>query len=1063
LCDSATIIVTGHRYLHLAWSAPLQVIACIVLLYRLLGAASLVGVLVMLAASAVANYQCRLVADFIEEKTAVSDSRLRVLSEFLTMMREVKMHAWEKLVKGKVGALRDEQLGWAWRVNFAEALGWALWDALPTVVTVTTLAVASRSIRLTPQVVFPALAILDIIRFPLTVGPEVLQGIVGASVSLGRITSFLLSDEAPGRLQDSDPKDARNRAAVFSGGECYWKIDSPVIREASFEIPKEKLTIVTGESGSGKTALISALLGEMSWSPPASLEGSFSPRINGASIAFAPETPFIFNDTVKSNILFGCDRHDDAWYHSVVDACGLREDLNMMPAADATEVGSRGLTLSGGQRARIAMARCVYAEADVYIFDATLSSLDAQLSTHVFQNVFCGLLAGKTVLLVTHDLDLCQYGDFLVAVEDGRVRSARENPKKKTMHLPRTTPRPSVITQGLGGSSRTTTDEMAGRSHEILREASDIRWYTSFSGVALPVLALAIVALSQVATLSVDGFLSQWTSSSSLQSTASAQATTWHHVYLLILISSVACTLQLGKQLVGAIAGLRVSKDVHEACLSAVTRAPMSFFDETPVGRILNRFGGDMEQLDFSLPLHLVSAATYTCSCLFMVALVFFITPLAAVVIIPLTITYFIIGVNFARVKRQLQHLKSVSQSPLHSSFSETLEGIKVIRAFSRGDVSTVEFRKAMDDNTNALAALTFANRYMDGRAATLGAMSIASAAGAAIFSRGFLSPSLAGLSLLWAFKVAAPLRWLPSMAATVETGLVSAERLRWVTEIAPEAAAETDVDATLEKWPTIGEISLDSICVRYRPQFPFALHELSMFIKGGSRIGICGRSGTGKSSLLASLLRIVELESGSISIDGVDLRNVGLRKLRSKIGVVSQSPALFRGTVRENVDPEGLSRDAEIWLALERAEMRARVVAMGGLDAMVSDSGSNVSAGERQLLALARALRTARETRVIVLDEPSSNVDWRSDALIQKAICEDFRDATVLIVAHRLRTICDCDAVVVLDSGRVVEGPERPAALLRRPNSRFARLAAEMGVDAVGELMALAVAAEVK
>jgi ABC-type multidrug transport system fused ATPase/permease subunit len=735
-----------------------------------------------------------------------------------------------------------------------------------------------------------------------------------------------------------------------------------------------------------------------------------------------------------------------------------------MPAADATEVGSRGLTLSGGQRARIAMARCVYAEADVYMFDATLAALDAQLSAHVFRHVFCGLLAGKTVILVTHSLDIRDFGDFLVSVEDGRVTSACNNMRKRTMSAQIGRTEAPVVTSGIGGDSRTTTDEMMD-SIDHVSAKSDVKWYLQFSGSALPILTLVMVAFSQAATLSVDGLLSQWTSlsSSPVPNAVSSQSVIWHYIRLLVLISSIACSLQLGKQLIGAIAGLRVSKDVHESSLTAILRAPMSFYDETPVGRILNRFGGDLEQLDFSLPIHLVAAATYTFSCCFMVLLLFCIIPLAAVVIAPLLAIYLVIGYNFSRVKRQLQQLKSVSQSPLHSCFGETLEGIQVIRAFSRGDVSTTEFHSAMDTNTNALAALTFANRYMDGRAATIGSLGIASAACASILSRGIISPSLAGLALLWAFKVAAPMRWIPSLMATCETGLVSANRLRWVAEICPEAAAETVLDSTLEDWPSAGNISFESVCLRYRPQFPLALQELSLTIRGGSRIGVCGRSGAGKSSLLASLLRMVELESGNILIDGVSLRDVGLRKLRSSIGVISQSPALFRGTIRENMDPEGRSGDGCIWRALGRAEMRDRVVSFGGLDAMVSDGGSNVSAGERQLLSLARALLGSGDTRVVVLDEPSSNVDWRSDELIQGAIREELSGATVMIVAHRLRTICDCDAVVVLEEGRVAEGPERPSVLLGRADSRFAALAAEMGADAVEDLRALAAAADDK
>lgn len=471
---------------------------------------------------------------------------------------------------------------------------------------------------------------------------------------------------------------------------------------------------------------------------------------------------------------------------------------------------------------------------------------------------------------------------------------------------------------------------------------------------------------------------------------------------------------------------------------------------------MLNRFASDTNQLDWNLPMHLIAVVTsfFFSSLMILISLVM--APLAVLVLLPSMTYYWKLTKRFGSGKRDLAGLTAENEAPLLSCLQESLDpsGIVLLRAADQASSKQMEkFVTKLDAHTRAYAVSeNYVNRYLDVRAAFAGAMTVAGIALSCVFSVRHLRPELVGLTLLWAFKLTQPMKWIAYMFGIVETGLVSSERIRSYLSLPREGAPVKALDITLERkgWPVTGEVVITNASLRYRPELPLALRGLSLTVPGGKRVGIVGRTGAGKSSIVAALLRSTELCGGSVSIDGVDLDDVGLDLLRRKVCVLPQAPMLFNGSIRENVDPKNLSSDAEIWTALRRAEATNCVETLGGLDGAIDDCGSNISPGERQLLALARVLcryTTADSFSLLILDEASSQIDEESEKKLQFAIDEHLAGVTIIVIAHRLKTVMRCDEICVVDRGVLSEGPASPATLMAKEDGQFRGFARELGI----------------
>ncbi|KAI4500902.1 hypothetical protein M0802_004113 [Mischocyttarus mexicanus] len=489
------------------------------------------------------------------------------------------------------------------------------------------------------------------------------------------------------------------------------------------------------------------------------------------------------------------------------------------------------------------------------------------------------------------------------------------------------------------------------------------------------------------------------------------------------------------------------ARQMHIMMLRAVMRAPLTFFDTTPTGRIISRFAKDVDVLDTSLPPQ-ISDSIY---CLFEVIATLFVISLSTsefiAVIVPIGFIYYFIQRFYVATSRQLKRLESISRSPIYSHFSESVTGAQIIRAFGVQERFIHESESKVDFNQICYYPGIISNRWLAIRLEMVGNLIIFFSALFVVLGRNTISAGFVGLSVSYSLQITQTLNWLVRMTSDVETNIVAVERIKEYGETPQEAPWVIPETAPPKEWPATGQVEFKDYKVRYREGLDLILHGLTFTVKGGEKVGIVGRTGAGKSSLTLSLFRILEAAGGKIIIDGVDVANLGLHDLRSKLTIIPQDPVLFSGTLRMNLDPFDQHTDDEVWRALEHAHLKSFVQnLLNGLMHEVSEGGDNLSVGQRQLICLARAL--LRKTKVLVLDEATAAVDLETDDLIQRTIREDFKDCTVLTIAHRLNTILDSDRVIVLDKGLIIEY-DAPEVLLRNSSSAFHSMAKDAGLVA--------------
>lgn len=722
----------------------------------------------------------------------------------------------------------------------------------------------------------------------------------------------------------------------------------------------------------------------------------------------------------------------------------------MLPNHDMTEIGERGITISGGQKQRLNIARAIYFDADIVLMDDPLSAVDAHVGRHIFDNAILGLLKDKCRILATHQLWVLSRCDRIIWMEGGRIQaidtfenlmsssegfrqlmeSTAVEEEKKDQAAPAQAP-------GDDGEDRKKKKKgKGGLMQAEERAVSSVPWsvYASYirasgSMFNAPVV-IGLLILSQGANIVTSLWLSWWTSDRfGLPMGA--------YIGVYAGLGAAQAMIMFGFMVSLSIFGTTASKTMLRSAITRVLRAPMSFFDTTPLGRITNRFSRDVDVMDNNLTdamrMYFFSIATILA--VFALIIAFF--HYFAIALVPLFVLFLFATSYYRASAREVKRFESVLRSTVFAKFGEGLSGVASIRAYGLQDRFVADLRRAIDEMDSAYF-LTYSNqRWLSVRLDMIGNCLVFTTGILVVTSRFSVEPSIGGLVLSYILGIVQMIQFTVRQLAEVENGMNAVERLLYYgTQLEEEAPLKTiEVRKT---WPEKGEIVFDSVQMRYRPGLPLVLQGLSMHIRGGERIGIVGRTGAGKSSIMSTLFRLVELSGGRITIDGVDISTIGLQDLRSRLAIIPQDPTLFRGTVRSNLDPFGEHTDLELWSALRQADL---VPADGGppppadsnggagaakdgnrihLDSVVEEDGFNFSLGQRQLMALARAL--VRDARIIVCDEATSSVDVDTDDKIQATMASAFRGRTLLCIAHRLRTIVGYDRVCVLDRGRIVE-----------------------------------------
>jgi ATP-binding cassette subfamily C (CFTR/MRP) protein 1 len=1127
-------------YLHPLWDSVLQIAGYSVLLYRVLGPSAVLGMAIMASLIPTNTFIFRRLSAYRMEMLEHTDHRVRVVNEMLQGIRAIKFYHWESAFRTRVESIHEEELGILQRSAQLRSFLVSLLTTAPTLVIVATLTAYSlMGNTLHPSTVFAALALFNQLRFPLYFLPVTLSSLAEGKPSIDRLSNFFAAEEVVPYVQRANhaPRDyPEDVAASISAGAFTWvapplaghvsQPQTPLLHGIELEVKKGELVAIIGEVGSGKSSVLSALLGEM--------RHVFGTIYTQGSLAFVPQSPWIPNDTVRGNILFG-SKYDAEKYAKVVETCGLTRDLGLLEFGDETEIGEQGINLSGGQKQRLSIARALYKSADLFLLDDPLSALDAQVAQDVFEKCVQGAMAerGATRVLVTNQLqflprvdrvimmgrlpgvdgstivdqgtyeELISRGHDLkaavgahdeeedVAIADGHAPSAVAMPSLSHLEEelveavvlpsvdpsspveepspPSDAPPPSPIKKGRGRAGGGLMSDEDRATGAVARSV-----YTSYlSSAAKPMVLGMLGCLFLVSNTAVQ--LQQWVVSFWTSDPGYVLHPLRFYLAGVTGTAAVVASLTHLRTVFAYTLGIRAARRMHRTMLQRVLHAPVSFFDSTPVGRIVQRFSKDTDSIDQSLVGQLIMLINAIMGMVGSLGAIMVATPPFALVVGPLAAIYIRMMNYFRPVARELQRLDSITRSPVYAHFGETLGGLTAIRAF--GHTPRFARTNEMLLNANLAAYLTkkAADRWLNVRLELMGNVVVLMSGllCVQIARGGRFVPGLAGLAITNALSVTGLLNWVVRCYSETEAMMTGVERVlytsRETVQEAPHAvnchkkssrmgigdelsgtAGSTvadhtecpDDDMLLQTgWPWEGAIEFRGVNMRYRSDVGLALKDVDLAIRPGEKVGIVGRTGSGKSSLNKVLFRIVEPETGTILLDGVDCGRVGLGALRSRLTIIPQDPVLFSGTLRTNLDPFGDHSDEEIWDALDAAKLGAIARALqGGLSHPIAEYGENFSVGQRQLICLARAL--LRRTRVLLLDEATSSIDYSTDKTIQEAISVAFENCTVLTVAHRLETIRNSDRVLVMDDGKVVEFAP-PDELASNPNSRFAQLLA--------------------
>ncbi|GAB1210281.1 hypothetical protein APSETT445_009072, partial [Aspergillus pseudonomiae] len=994
--------------------APLKLVVACVLLNNLLGWQSLLTGIANLVILTPLIVLCgRKYAAAGGDLMGARDGKMAILSEVLQGIRQVKFAALESKWERKIHELRRDELAAQRRVFVWNATTMSLYLLGPILLAIGSLGIyAIRHNGLTSSVAFTAISVLATIQISLGMIPELLSNMLDALGSMRRLDEFFMAPEKQPNLTPSTDIGFHNATVAWFG--TATKDHLPwTLRELNLDFPRGELSIISGRTGSGKSLLLAATLGECDilhgevkapvqphhddiWSVSITSEW----WIVDSAVAYVAQLPWIEAATVKENILFGLPLHAER-YKEVLHACALLADLEIFPDGERTEIGPNGVNLSGGQKARISLARALYSRAGILILDDIFSAVDVHTAQHLYKHALTGPLAtGRTRILATHHVGIClPDAGYIVHLQNGMVEFAG-----KPADLQDNAVLEAVL------NSQSFDDE---------EEPSPNWWLRTWSSKGT-------------------GPSEQSTIDPSLK------------FYLAIYIAIAACEWIMGSLQVCFVflATLQASESLFQECLQAVLRAPLRWLDTVPLGQILNRFSADFNQVDSRLCADLTLMLNTGMVCVSIVVAGLFVNHLLIIFTIPLAFCWVFFARQYLIASREVKRIENISRSPVYEQINTSLTGLWTIRAYGKSPLYIHAMQDRIDRHARAFWTQWLLTRWLGLRVSMIGAI-FAACVALLVTTQGKIDAATAGFTISFAVQLTGAMTPCIRSYTNVELGMNAVDRVLEYSDIEPEIYDGIDPPAA---WPTNGRVEVTDLTVKYAPSLPPVLRGLNFVVEGSQRIGIVGRTGAGKSSLALALFRFLEASEGQILIDGIDISKVKLAHLRSRLAIIPQNPVLFSGTIRSNLDPFDEVDDSELLAALSQARFTPEQSdspepsddgytplppAVDYLETPVSQGGLNFSQGQRQLLCLARAI--VANPKILMLDEATSAVDHTTDSQIQEALRAKFgrKSSTLLVIAHRLSTIADFDRILVLDNGATVEFGQ-PRDLMEMPNGVF-------------------------
>ncbi|PVU96626.1 hypothetical protein BB559_002317 [Furculomyces boomerangus] len=1128
------------HYGHRLWSTPFQISLALYLLYINLGWSAGVGLLVIILSIYINGVVAQKMQVVQEEQMENKDSRIKLIEESLKGIKAIKLYAWEEPFLERIRRVRNnKEIHSLWKLGLIFTFQSMIIIFVPCLVTFATFLVYSTfdghsKGPLTSDLIFVSVSLFNLLQYPLNMLPYLISVMVEAFVGIKRIQEYLVSEELsttsiqrleyiknPLNNTENNDKDINKNGTIkhddfnndtlvsVSDADFWWEYDpkklKPTLQNIKITVKSNELLAVVGKVGSGKSSLLTALLGEMHKS-----KGNVT--IKGKT-AFANQQPWIINATVRENILFG-KKLDKAFYKKVIYACGLEQDLSILTSGDLTQIGERGINLSGGQKARLSLARAVYSQADVYFLDDPLAAVDAHVGAHLFRHVLGpkGMLRNNARILVTNAISYLSKCDMIALMQDGNiVEQGSYTSLVESNGLLTTLVRDHGLDFGSENQSTVASSSPSIRSHEIstnvlndsgdtensskigtferhdsiesasrlsirslIHESEEILEsdgrlimsetfetgqvdrkiylkYIKSCGVSTFLVFICGIALSEGMIVYNTSWLRHWANSNE-------RGEKYDLYYLSVYIMlGVVFTIFGGIKSYSLLSkcAIKAAKSTHEKMLVSIFDSPMMFFDTTPLGRIINRFSKDQSVLDEDLPQYLEGWLLELLSIFFGLLAITIVLPAFFVVVIPMVYLFLKIQNIFIHISRDLKRLDSVSRSPIYQDFQESLGGVSTIRAFDQCDRFETENLIKVDTNQKAVYSYLGLNRWISVRLELISASMVFSVAFICVYiihnykESGMVNAGITGMAITFALSITQNFTWCIRHYCKVETDIISLERINEYSNLPSEelGVSNSHVSITPEElkninWPSSGKIEFINYSTKYREGLDLVLKNINVTINAGEKVGIVGRTGAGKSSFSLALFRIIEPSSGTIIIDGVDICNIKLCDLRFNL-----DPSIVENNEFQiSQELDSIVSDEELWNALELVHLKQYILTLeGGLDAEVLPNGENFSVGQRQLMCLARAL--VRKSKIIVMDEATASIDPETDAIIQGTIRSSFKNNTIITIAHRLNTVLDSDRIIVMDKGEIAE-VDSPTELLNDSNSIFSGYINDLGLS---------------
>ncbi|KAL3283206.1 hypothetical protein HHI36_006355 [Cryptolaemus montrouzieri] len=1070
----------GFFLSHFVWISPIQTTLATLLLYRQIGMSALCGILFLVIFIPI-QVLLGHITSIMRLKIAMrTDERVRIMNELLNGIQAIKMYCWENAFSKFIDRARKTEMNavkmHAYLIGLLYSFEFFITRAS---VFISLVVYVLSGNKLAPEKIFVVTAIYNVIKPAVTIVFAMsMASLLGVNVSAKRIEEFLRKDkfisEPVGydinKLGGIDPRDLEMRKTITEQPRIVMKDVSAkwldvskeiTLKDLNINISSNQLVAIIGRVGSGKSSLLNVLLREMIVT-----KGEID--IQGR-ISYASQEPWFFSGTIQQNILFG-EVYDKTRYESVTHVCALVSDFQLFPNGDATFVGERGRALSGGQKSRVNLARCIYRKADLYLLDDPLSAVDAKVGKHLYQKCIEKFLSDKICILVTHQLQYLKTADKIIIMKDGTIEESGTFTELQRSGLNFVKMLETIEAEieekesrNLGRREETKIEDTPRVEKE---QSSDgvvsIQTYWSYfragGNLFFIIVLVLLIIVSHASAFGGDYFVAYWVNLEQFKIVQpriaypeTIQRNTIIIIYAILISSTIASAICFC--LYYARFFSRASSKLHNNMFKRLIRTTMIFFNHHSVGRILNRFAKDLFLVDEHIPMVLLEVILIGCFVFGIFLLSAIVEPWLSIPIILLFVGMYLFRRVYINTSRSLKRLESVARSPILAHMTTSLEGLATIRAFNMEKDLIEEFDRLQDVHSSSwylyLASSRCFGFWLDICCFTF----VAVAVYFMLFMSSGMNGGNIGLVITQYIGLIGSLQWGMRQWSELENQMVSVERLLEYTRLETEPQRSQKYDLP-ENWPNKGKVEFRDLSLRYDPNGDAVLRNISFMVEPGEKIGIVGRTGAGKSSTISALFQLYNVE-GMILIDDVDITKIPLEVSRQKISIIPQEPFLFSETMRKNLDPFEEYSDEFLWKALERVEMKETVsVDANGLNLPITEGGHNLSTGQRQLICLARAL--IKRNRIIIMDEATANVDPYTDALIQKTIRTRFSDCTVLTVAHRLHTVMDSDKILVMRAGRVEEY-DHPHVLLSNTDGFLYRLVKATGDNTFASLQKVA------